>query len=140
MATNLYNKHFSQNNIPFGIASSDKHGKQPVTRIDDTVIFLHSLLGHGLQDVSGLSEDILKQDTLNAFAALPKAVQNAVRKKIQEMYVGGDGLDAFPAESKVHVSAVKLHLPISIGDFLGKSAFEPPIIQLLKVAQTTRAP
>ena len=41
--------HFSLANIPFGIGSSTAHkSKSPVTRLEDTVIFLDELVNYGL--------------------------------------------------------------------------------------------
>lgn len=48
MAQDTFETHFSINNIPFGIASSESHpNRAVVTRLDDTVIFLDEVAGSG---------------------------------------------------------------------------------------------
>lgn len=45
----MFASHFSIANIPFGIGNSATHpSKSPVTRIENTVIFLDELAKHGL--------------------------------------------------------------------------------------------
>ncbi|KAH7182561.1 uncharacterized protein B0J16DRAFT_288711 [Fusarium flagelliforme] len=117
MATTDFSNHFSEKNIPFGIASSVTHKEpQAVTRLGNTVIFLQDLVNELFKDVEGLTAGVLSQPTLNAFAALPKTVHQNVRTQIQSAYQKG-GLDAFPAGSKEDISAVTMHLPMEIKDF-----------------------
>ena len=120
MATADFYNHFSEKNIPFGIASSETH-KEPhaVTRLGNTVIFLQDLVNELFKNVGGLTAGVLGQSTLNAFAALPKSVHQDVRSQIQSAYQKG-GLDAFPAGSKEDINDVTMHLPMEIKDFAGK--------------------
>ena len=121
MATVDFSSHFSEKNIPFGIASSETHKEpQAVTRLGNTVIFLHDLVNELFNDVEGFTADVFRQPTLNTFAALPKSVHQKVRSQIQSAYQKG-GLDAFPAGSKEDIDAVKMHLPMEIKDFAGKT-------------------
>ena len=120
MATVDFSSHFSEKNIPFGIASSESHKEpQAVTRLGNAVIFLQDLVNELFKDVEGLTVGVLAQSTLNAFAALPKSVHQNVRSQIQSAYQKGR-LDAFPAGSKEDINAVTMHLPMEIKDFAGK--------------------
>ncbi|KAF5002131.1 hypothetical protein FGRMN_614 [Fusarium graminum] len=117
MTTADFAHHFSEKNIPFGIASSESHkSPQAVTRLGNTVIFLHDLVEGTFKDVKDLPEGVFNQPTLNTFAALPKTVHQHVRKQIQEVYEQ-DGLDGFPGASKEDLEAVTMHLPMEIKDF-----------------------
>ncbi|KFA70909.1 hypothetical protein S40288_10149 [Stachybotrys chartarum IBT 40288] len=112
-------EHFSLHNIPFGIASSQKHSSpQAVTRVNNNVIFLGDLMVSGLfHGIDGLPDQVFQQDTLNAFAALGCSLQRAVRERIQQA-VGKDGLASYPPESQEHLDAVSMHLPVYVGDFV----------------------
>lgn len=120
MASADYAHHFSSVNIPFGIASSRAHGTpQPVTRIRNTVLFLHDLHLAGLfSKVKGLDDTVFLQPTLNGFAALPKPAHRGVRDAITDAFDKG-GLDAFPREAREDIDHVSMHLPVQVGDFVG---------------------
>lgn len=115
-----YAQHFSERNIPFGIASSDKHQElQVATRIGNNVFFLFDIASHGLfSGVPGLDTSILKNSTLNTLVASPKEVYIAIRETVQEIYVS-KGVNGFPEGSYEDISATILHLPLNIGDFIG---------------------
>ncbi|CEI68305.1 hypothetical protein FVEN_g5525 [Fusarium venenatum] len=113
MSTADFSHHFSDKNIPFGIASSTTHtNPQAVTRLGNVVIFLSDLDFKGVEGLTGA----LNQPTLNTFAALPRRVHQNVRKQIQSDYQK-NGLDGFPSGSKEDISAVTMHLPMEIKDF-----------------------
>ncbi|CAG7562785.1 unnamed protein product [Fusarium equiseti] len=117
MATTDFSHHFSEKNIPFGIASSASHkDPQAVTRLGNTVVFLQDLVNELFNDVQELTAGVLSQPTLNALAALPKIVHQNVRNQIQSAYQK-DGLDAFPIGSREDINAVTMHLPMEIKDF-----------------------
>lgn len=122
MSTADFSHHFSEKNIPFGIASSTTHKHpQAVTRLGNTVIFLQDVVDEFFKGIEDLTTGVLNQPTLNAFAALPKIVHQNVRQQIQSAYQN-NGLDAFPSGSKEDVNAVTMHLPMEIKDFAGKHA------------------
>lgn len=109
-----YSSHFGVDNIPFGIASSAKHGNaQCVSRYEDNVIFLVDL-SDLLSGIEGFNAKVLSQSTLNDFAALPRSMHQAVRKHIQDAIKSSDGL---PQSALEPISAVTMHLPVSCGDF-----------------------
>lgn len=107
-----YSSHFGVHNIPFGIASLAKTPSNPtiVTRFEDSVVFLKELEDQ-LAD-TGLPSGILRQSTLNEFAALPLSVLRRAREKIQHLIKNG-----LPDSVQSHISAVKMHLPVQVGDF-----------------------
>lgn len=116
-----YASHFSDRNVPFGIASSRTHREpQAATRLGNSVLYLADLSHAGLfSAVEGLPDGVFERPTLNEFAALPKSVHNGVRGAIQHAFRAG-GLDAFPRGSVEDVSTVTMHLPVQICDFAGK--------------------
>lgn len=119
-----YASHFGLDNVPFGIASSERHPRpQCVTRYRDYVIFLASL-HERFQDVKGLPPDVFANSTLNIFAALPKAVHRAVRQRLQNLLAtlsqepNGDNSNfTLPLTAVEPISLVSMHLPIHSGDF-----------------------
>ncbi|KAH6649276.1 hypothetical protein F5144DRAFT_588034 [Chaetomium tenue] len=120
-----YAHHFSARNIPFGIASSKKHPKpQAVTRIGNSVIFLHEChTGSELfEGIDGLPRRIFADETLNQFAALPKATHRNVREAIQSVCQNGNlDVSKLPAGSVEDITKVEMHMPVSVGDFAALS-------------------
>ena len=127
-----YASHFGINNIPYGIASSAKRAQpQAATRIGDDVIFLAELAPSttGGADLRSL----FLQPTLNAFAAQPSEVHDEVRSKIQEAYNAGTH-----TPFSEPLSAVTLHLPVSIGDFTDYSASANHVLNAGEAIQGVR--
>jgi hypothetical protein len=93
-----------------------------VTRINDTIIFLAEFFNDRKTAIEDFDKLVLKQVTLNEFAALPRQTRKAVRQHIQIIAIEY-GLEGFPDESKEHYSNVRMHLPIQVGDFIGKQHF-----------------
>ncbi|KAJ9144560.1 Fumarylacetoacetase [Pleurostoma richardsiae] len=118
MASLACEGHFSDRNIPFGIACSKTHPeRQAVTRLGDSVLFLSDLAAHGLfSKIKGLPDGVFSHDFLNAFAALGRSISRAVREVIQEIFRNG-GLGAFPQGAVEELDAVTMHLPVYISDF-----------------------
>ncbi|RKL25733.1 hypothetical protein BFJ68_g360 [Fusarium oxysporum] len=117
MAATDFAHHFTEKNIPFGIASSQSHKTpQAATRLGNAVIFLNDLVEELFKGVDGLPRGVLNEQTLNSFAALPKTVHQHVRKQIQQTYQQ-NGLDGFPSGSKEDINSVTMHLPVEIKDF-----------------------
>ncbi|KAK4149410.1 hypothetical protein C8A00DRAFT_18895 [Chaetomidium leptoderma] len=125
-----YAHHFSARNVPFGIASSTTHPKpQAVTRLENWVIFLYDCHTSGLfEEIDGLPRDIFANDTLNELAALPKSIQNNVRKVISEQTNQNGALDIsnFPQGSVEDLTEVQMHMPVRVGDFAGTQPTAPP--------------
>lgn len=121
MTSPAYAHHFSERNLPFGIASSKTHETpQAVTRIGNKVLFLRDLAADGLfSDVDGLPSSIFAAKTLNEFAALPRPIHGAVREAVQKAFKDG-GIAAFSDRSIEDIADVIMHLPVQIGDFSGR--------------------
>jgi fumarylacetoacetase len=114
-----YRSHFSIANIPFGVASSNTNPKpQCVTRLENNVIFLAELQRASVfASISSLPEGIFDQPSLNEYAALPKSTQREVRKVLQEELA-----KPLPTGFTEDISAVTLHMPLSVGGFTGMLA------------------
>lgn len=119
MASPDYSGHFSDRNIPFGIASSASHpNPQAATRIGNSVIFLNDLAKAGaFARVTGLPDGVFAKPTLNSFAALPQSVHVAVRTTLRSRWREGGGVAQLPAGSFGDVAAVTMHLPVHVSDF-----------------------
>ncbi|KAH7110255.1 fumarylacetoacetase [Dactylonectria macrodidyma] len=118
MESRSYAHHFSEHNIPFGVASSERHPlPRPATRLGNTVFFLEALYRQGFfEGVTNLPYDVLDQPNLSQLAALPRPVLRALRQRIQDEFKQ-NGLAAVLEEAKEDMDDVKLHLPVAIGDF-----------------------
>ncbi|KAK5113554.1 hypothetical protein LTR62_003423 [Meristemomyces frigidus] len=112
-----YSSHFGIHNIPFGIASTSSNSTSAVvTRYRDNVIFLQKLQDH-LQDIANLPDNVFSKTSLNEFAAVPRSVQQAVRRKLQELIAKDESLQSLPPGSVKDIDAVSMHLPVEVGDF-----------------------
>lgn len=130
MSSPDYAHHFSVRNVPFGIASSKAHPvRQAVTRLGNSVIFLHDCHTNGLFDgIEGLPQEVFTHGTLNEFAALSKSIQQHLREVIQATYRKGDGgLPNFPKSSLEDITQVEMHMPVTVGDFSGTEL--PPLFR-----------
>ncbi|KAL5355682.1 hypothetical protein BJX96DRAFT_184256 [Aspergillus floccosus] len=112
-----YSHHFSLKNLPFGVASSYKHPHpQCATRLHSIVIFLGELQRSGVFAlVPGLPEGVFDSTTLNSYAALSKSTHSAVRLTLQSILQ--DGTAALPPSSTEDITAVTLHLPVTVPGF-----------------------
>ncbi|KAL2849314.1 hypothetical protein BJX68DRAFT_276027 [Aspergillus pseudodeflectus] len=116
MTSTAYSHHFSIQNLPYGVASSPAHAPQCATRLNNTVIFLGALQNVAFfGSVSDLPNNVFSENTLNAFAALPATVHEAVRNHLQSALQSGT--NSLPPNTTAEVTAVTLHLPVSIGAF-----------------------
>lgn len=108
--------HFSINNIPFGIASSQSHPKKTLaTRLANNVIFLDELAKLDKPLVTEETISSFSGQLVNIFAALPKAQQSATRKWIQSVLA--KSIESLPPQCICPLESVTLHLPLDIGDF-----------------------
>lgn len=139
MAATDFAHHFTEKNIPFGIASSQSHKTpQAATRLGNAVIFLNDLVEELFKGVDGLPRGVLNEQTLNSFAALPKTVHQHVRKQIQQTYQH-NGLDGFPSGSKEDINSVTMHLPVEIKDFAGMKDLPRYFYKTLNFKKTSPA-
>ena len=126
MTSTGFAHHFSDGNVPFGIASSKIYAKpQAATRLGDDVVFLDSLASRGLfSSVDGLPSGVFQHDTLNEFAKLPRAIHSAVRETIRKVFREG-GMNAFGSHGVERADQVTMYLPVHTGDFTGRSLIPP---------------
>lgn len=115
-----FSSHFGLANIPFGIASSQIHSQpQAVSRHGSTVIFLADIVD-SIDQLSDLPKNVFSKPTLNAFASLGRPAHQAVRNALHILIKDGE----LPLNSIEDIKDVKLHLPISVGDFTDFSCSE----------------
>lgn len=115
-----FGSHFGIENIPFGIASSNKHtSQQAVTRLENKVIFLADLVQSD-SELQSLPNGIFSQPTLNAFAALGRPAHQLVRSAVQKLIKD----NKLPESSTEDLSACQMHLPVQVSDFTDFSCSE----------------
>jgi fumarylacetoacetase len=115
-----FGSHFGIENIPFGIASSNKHtSQQAVTRLENKVIFLADLVQSN-SELQSLPSGIFSQPTLNAFAALGRPAHQLVRSAVQKLIKE----NKLPESSTEDLSACQMHLPVQVSDFTDFSCSE----------------
>ena len=105
---------FTIHTIPFGIFSIKNKKKRLATIINDQVVDLYALAELGYFDDLKIKKSVFRNDYLNDFIGLGKEKTNAVRERLQEIFANPKSINpsVFYAEN-----AVKLHLPIKIGDY-----------------------
>jgi fumarylacetoacetase len=121
--------HFSLANIPFGIIStSDQPNHRPAIAIGDHVLDLSAFSKHdGFSKLSNFPSDklsVFSQTTLNEFAGLGRPVHRATRAYLQDIFrqetpypeILKDN-ESLQKKALIPLADVKLHLPLSIGDY-----------------------
>ena len=120
--------HFSIANIPFGIISTqDSPEKRLAVAIGDHVLDLKVFAAHkGFDGLPAIHRhlDVFSQPTLNAFASLGRPVHREVREYLQDILSeetsSPDVLkdnEQLQKQSLLLHTAVKMHLPMQIGDY-----------------------
>jgi fumarylacetoacetase len=120
--------HFSLANIPFGIISTqDSPEKRPAIAIGDHILDLKVFAAHkGFDALPAIRQrlEVFSQPTLNAFASLGRPVHREVRMYLQDV-LSEDTMSpnvlknnkALQKQSLIPQTAVKMHLPMQIGDY-----------------------
>ncbi|KAJ4409519.1 hypothetical protein N0V91_002440 [Didymella pomorum] len=128
--------HFGINNIPYGIASSQKRpDPQAVTRFGDEVVFLAELADHkSFESIREGVQFFFKKPTLNAFAAQTQQLHKDVRAAIQAALK----TDNYASASE-KIGDVALHLPVAIGDFTDYSASANHVLNAGEAIQGVRS-
>ena len=118
--------HFSLRNLPYGVFSTEGSSPRIGVAVGDYVLDLKVLAREGVFDDLNLKFDVttLEQSTLNAYAALPKAVHLEVRAGLQKLLDKGTQYGGLLRDNKArHEKAiiplvnVQMHLPMVIGDY-----------------------
>lgn len=125
---------FSLSNIPFGICSFPPQDDRPrcCSAIGSMALDLSLLAEAGLlADIEGLSNPmkIFRQESLNTFMSMPKAVWCAVRQRIIELLTKKGGEEEEDMDERLSsnaplraaalrpLSTARMHLPAKIGDY-----------------------
>ncbi|KAK3648895.1 hypothetical protein LTR56_003819 [Elasticomyces elasticus] len=115
---------FSLQNLPYGIFSTNDTQPRIGVAIGQYVVDLQVLAKKGAFDGLDFDVIVLQQFTLNAFAALGRQPQAAVRGRLQALLVkqtefGNVFRDNHSLRNKalIPLSSVKLHLPMAIGSY-----------------------
>lgn len=112
---------FSLDNIPFGIGSTGNSAPRGATRIGDHFIDLNALQKAGLFSGINIPNDVFGKATLNDFIGLGKPITSTVRKRIQELFTGGNSEvrdnDQLRVDAIRNVSDVQMHMPVHVGDY-----------------------
>ncbi|KAJ2974729.1 hypothetical protein NUW58_g8563 [Xylaria curta] len=120
---------FSLANIPFGIISTPSDpAPHAAVAIGPHVLDLKVLATHGkfaelFPSLKG-KDNVLSESSLNSFAALGREVHRDVRRTIQELLSTETGYpevlrdnDELRQKALLPQRSVKMHLPVSIGDY-----------------------
>lgn len=111
------NSDFSIHNIPFGIFSTDSKASRVGAAIGDQVIDLLAVAEGGHFSDLGVSKEVFHNKYLNDFIAEGKSKTRAVRKRIQKLLADENSPLKEMNGVFEKMSAVQMHLPISIGDY-----------------------
>ncbi len=115
------NSDFSIYNIPFGVAVFNKEYIACATRIGDQVVDLATLYDFGyFEEIDGLNENIFEAYTLNEFIELGKPVTNAVRLKLQSIFLENSSLSK--DEKTIHecfydLDKVEMMMPVHVQNY-----------------------
>src|SRR5690606_32762116 len=112
------NSDFPIQNIPFGVFLTNNHIVTVGTRIGDYAIDLSALYQIGYFDGIDLTDDIFKQDTLNAFISKERKTRKEVRNRIAEIFeVTNPKLRNNESHRKLvlfHIDVVEMHQPVCV--------------------------
>ncbi|MEC5394251.1 fumarylacetoacetase [Bergeyella sp. RCAD1439] len=112
---------FSIHNIPFGVAVFNKEYIACATRIGDVIVDLATLYDFGyLDDIEGLNDNVFEAYTLNEFIELGKPVTNAVRLRLQNLFLENSKLandEKTIEECFYQLDEVKMLMPVHIPNY-----------------------
>ena len=115
------NSHFPIQNIPFGIFQHSDTGPRVASIIGDTIIDLYELENLGYLEGTNVDPETLKSRYLNDFIALGKAVTNAVRQKIMDVFDASNPQLEDNLEHRIKVlipcNDVEMLMPVNVGDY-----------------------
>ena len=115
------NSDFSIHNIPFGVAVFNKEYIACATRIGDQVVDLATLYDFGyFEEIEDLKENVFEAYTLNEFIELGKPVTNAVRLKLQELFLENSALskdEKTIQECFYELNKVEMMMPVHVQNY-----------------------
>ena len=111
---------FSIHNLPYGIFSTESFPARPGMALGDFVVHLAALEQAELLDKSWSFGDCLTKPSLNELVENGPAAWRALRLRVQSLY-SSDSQTLWngknPMDFLIPISDVKLHLPVTIGDY-----------------------
>ncbi len=108
---------FSIHNLPFGIFSSGDRTPGVGVAIGEQILDLYGVADLELLDIPGVDKSVFNRPSLNDFIRLGKNRTSAVRLKIQDLLMQEHSPLRSRPELFVRHSAVRMHLPVEIGDY-----------------------
>ncbi len=115
------NSDFPIQNIPFGVFSVEEDDLVIGTRIGDYAISITALNDLGFFKDIDFDDNVLYDETLNAFISEGKEVWRAIRNRISEIFEANNPKlrdDAKARELTIfNVNEVNVELPVFIGDY-----------------------
>jgi fumarylacetoacetase len=107
---------FSLDNLPFGIGEVGDATPHVYIAVGDAAVDLAVLADVGALDGCGAPPGCFGQPALNRFISAGRPAATAVRRRLQELLAGRSG--AAPRGAVIDRSALRLHLPVSAGDYV----------------------
>jgi fumarylacetoacetase len=109
---------FPVQNLPFGVFS-DASGIRCGVAIGESIVDLAAVQQAGLFAALELPTGVFAASTLNRYLALGKGTWRPVRDRLSDLLTDKTaGLSAIAEQALVAQSAVTMHLPIAVGDFV----------------------
>ena len=112
---------FPLQNLPFGIFTKGASSPRAATIIGKTVIDLYALARKGYLKETGIDPEVFHKEFLNDFISLGKPAWQALRLRLSELFLKENpqlrDRTADHADILFPYSAVKMHLPVRVGDY-----------------------
>ena len=108
--------HFTIYNLPYGIFSTEELSPRLGMAIGDQVVHMEALRIAGGISAYDLGQTLL-QHTMNDYIALGKSITVRIREDIQSQLCDPESILARNSNCLISMSEVKMHLPVSIGDY-----------------------
>ncbi len=106
---------FSIDNIPFGIFSDEYSEKRAATAFGDQVLDLYGVASLGFFDDLHFDREVFKNEYLNNFISLGKAITVEVRQRLRTLFMS-DFLKNHPNLFSP-LKQVRMHLPVYTRDY-----------------------
>lgn len=109
---------FSIYNLPFGIFSKGKKSARVGIAIGDHVIDMYKLAKSGVFADIIVDPKVFRRKYLNSFIRLGKSITGDVRERVQNWLCDADSpIHKDQNGLLYHMSSVKMHLPVKVGDY-----------------------
>ena len=112
------NSDFTIYNLPYGIYSQEGGSPKAGVAIGESVLDLDALQNAGLLTHSSLTAGVFATGQLNDFISCGREAWTYVRSELTSLLTDDhSALKARSAEFLIPQSAVKMHMPVSVGDY-----------------------